>query len=177
MTSADGMPDPADTTSGAEGVDTCQFVTFRLGEQLYCVEIMSVREIRASSVITALPNAPEYVKGVINLRGAIVPIVDLKARFALDRSPAAQGEIVVIVSIGGRLKGLLVDDVSDILTVGRSEIAAIPNADGEPRTHFFAGLITTGDTMLIVIALDRLTPSMGNQTNARQVVEPKRSAA
>jgi purine-binding chemotaxis protein CheW len=138
---------------------THQYVTFSLGDQQYCVDIMSVREIRASNVITALPNAPEFVRGVINLRGTIVPIIDLRTRFALGRTEPTQGHVVVIVMIGERLIGLLVDGVSDILTVRQSEVAAIPDTDGESRNSAFEGLITHRSEMLIVIALDRLLKS------------------
>ncbi len=144
-------------------VDTRQFVTFTLGAQQYCVDIMAVREIRAANVITPLPSAPEFVRGVINLRGTIVPIIDLRTRFALGRTELNQG-IVVVVMIEGRPIGLLVDAVSDILTVHRSDIAAIPETDGEKRNPFFDGLIPQGDAMLIVIALDRLTRSSVQMT-------------
>ena len=135
--------------------DTRQFVTFTLGAQQYCVDIMSVREIRAANVITPLPSAPEFVRGVINLRGTIVPIIDLRTRFALGRTELNQG-IVVVVMIEGRLNGLLVDAVSDILTVRQADIAAIPETDGEHRNPFFDGLIMQGEAMLIVVALDGL---------------------
>src|SRR5262245_21592104 len=140
----------------AVGTQTRQFVTFTLGEQQYCVDIMSVREIRASNVITPLPSAPDYVRGVTNLRGVIVPIIDLRTRFGLGRTQPTQNDVVVIVAIAGKLKGLLVDGVSDILTVEEGDIAAIPETDGDRRSPFFDGLITQGDTMLIVIALERL---------------------
>ena len=152
--------DAARQATAASDADVRQFVTFSLGEQQYGVDIMAVREIRASNVITPLPSAPDFVRGVINLRGTIVPIIDLRTRFALGQTELAQGDIVVvIVSIEGRLSGLLVDDVSDILTVRQGDIAAIPETDGELRNPFFDGLITQGPAMLIVIALDRLTRS------------------
>ncbi len=154
----------------AGAVDTRQFVTFTLGEQQYCVDIMAVREIRAANVITPLPSAPEFVRGVINLRGTIVPIIDLRTRFALGRTELNQG-IVVVVMIDGRLNGLLVDGVSDILTVRASDIAAIPETDGERRNPFFDGLITQGDAMLIVIALDRLMRSSAHELNAAVATE------
>jgi purine-binding chemotaxis protein CheW len=147
----------ADARPVAGGGDTRQFVTFTLGEQQYCVDIMSVREIRASNVVTRLPSAPDFVRGVINLRGTIVPIIDLRMRFAQGRTEPTQSHVVVIVTIEGRLNGLLVDGVSDILTVRAGDIAPIPETDGESRNPFFDGLISHGDTMLIVISLDRLT--------------------
>lgn len=148
----DAIREPA----AADRSRTQQFVTFRLGAQQYCVDIMSVREIRTSNVITPLPSAPEFVRGVINLRGTIVPIIDLRTRFAQGRTEPSPSQAVVIVTIDGRLNGLLVDGVSDILSVGASDIAPIPETDGESQNPFFDGLITHGDTMLIVVALERL---------------------
>ena len=140
--------------------DTRQFVTFSLGEQQYCVDIMSVREIRTSNLVTPLPSAPDFLRGVINLRGTIVPIIDLRTRLGLGRTEASASHIVVIVTIEDRLNGLLIDGVSDILTVRASEIAAVPTGDGESPNPFCEGLITQGEAMLIVIALDRLTKPM-----------------
>ncbi len=162
--------DAAHQPQAAGTVDTRQFVTFTLGEQQYCVDIMAVREIRAANVITPLPSAPDYVRGVINLRGTIVPIIDLRTRFALGRTDVNQG-IVVVVMIEGRLNGLLVDGVSDILTVRQNDIAAIPETDGETRNPFFDGLITQGEAMLIVIALAGLTRSSVQATAFRSPAE------
>ena len=153
--------------SGADNAhagETRQFVTFVLGEQQYCVDIMAVREIRATNVITPLPSAPDYVRGVTNLRGTIVPIIDLRTRFGLGRTEVTQG-VVVVVMIGERLNGLLVDGVSDILTVRQADISAIPETDGENRNPFFDGLVTQNDTMLIIVALDRLTKSQASMTS------------
>jgi purine-binding chemotaxis protein CheW len=144
-----------------EGDDRRQFVTFALGEQLYCVDIMAVREIRVSNAITKLPGAPDYVRGVINLRGTIVPVCDLRIRFGQGQTELARSHAVVIVAINNRLTGLLVDDVCDIVTVGLNEIAPVPETDVNRRNPFFQGLITQSETMLIVIALDRLIDSIG----------------
>lgn len=143
---------PGETVRG----ETRQFVTFTLGSQAYCADIMSVREIRASNVVTPLPSAPEYVRGVINLRGTIVPIIDLRVRFGLGRTETASSHVVMIVAVEGRLHGLLVDGVSDILTEHISNIKTIPETIGENRNPFFDGLITQGDSMLIVLSLPRL---------------------
>ena len=142
-----------------------QFVIFTLGAQQYCLDIMAVREIRASNVITSLPSSPDFVRGVINLRGTIIPIIDLRTRFGLERSESAQSQVVVIIMIDGPLYGLLVDGVYDILTVRQSDIAAVPDTVGENRHPLFDGLITQGDTMLIVIALERLAMSFAQSVN------------
>jgi purine-binding chemotaxis protein CheW len=142
--------------SGGEAAEKRQFVTFALGKQLFCVDIMSVREIRISNVITPLPGAPDFVRGVINLRGTIVPICDLRMRFGEGKTELAGSYSVVIVSIADRWVGLLVDEVCDILTADNSEMSPIPETDANRRNPFFHGLITQGDTMLIVVALDKL---------------------
>ncbi len=148
-----------------------QFVIFTLGSQQYCLDIMAVREIRASNVITPLPSSPDFVRGVINLRGTIVPIIDLRMRFDLGRAEAIQSHVVVIIMIESRLYGLLVDGVSDILTVRQSDLAAIPETAGESRHPYFDGLITQGDTMLIVVALERLVTSFGTSGHSTMATE------
>ena len=137
--------------------ETAQFVTFTLGAQHYCVDITSVREIRAWSAITPLPGTDDFIRGVINLRGAVVPIIDLRTRFGQGKTEATPDHVIVTVMIDGRITGLLVDAVSDILTLPRTAIEPVPATDGEPKSRFFDGLITQQDNMLIVIALDRLT--------------------
>lgn len=146
--------------AGTKASEKRQFVTFTLGQQLFCVDIMSVREIRISNVITALPGAPDYVRGVINLRGTIVPICDLRVRFGQGRTELSGSYSVVIVSINERWVGLLVDEVCDILTAGDAELSPIPETDANRRNPFFHGLITQGDTMLIVVALEKLTETV-----------------
>lgn len=136
--------------------EAMQLVTFALGSQRYGMDIMSVREIRISNAITALPGAPSYVRGVINLRGTIVPICDLKRRFGLDTEGSEPGAAIVIASIAGKLVGLLVDEVCDILAFPRNRIAPVPEAGDARQNHFFMGLVTDGDELLIVLAPDRL---------------------
>lgn len=135
---------------------TTQFVAFTIGEQNYCVDIMSVREIRAWTGATPLPNTADYVRGVINLRGSIVPIVDLRTRFGLGETEPTTSHVVVIVAIEERLNGLLVDSVSDILSVSADDIAAIPDTDVGSRVRYLDGLITEEDRMVALIALDRV---------------------
>ncbi len=133
-----------------------QFVSFVVGEQDYCVDIMAVREIRAWTGTTALPNSPPYVRGVINLRGIIVPVIDLRMRFGLGLTEPTPGHVVVIVAIGETQSGLLVDGVSDIVTVHTKDIAPIPDMDGETRNPFFQGLVTGQEKLMALIALDQL---------------------
>jgi purine-binding chemotaxis protein CheW len=153
-----------------------QFVTFSLNGQQYCVDIMSVREIRMLQAITALPGAPDSIRGVINLRGTIVPICDPRLRFGQGRTKITPSHAVVVVSVAGRLTGLLVDEVLDIVTVPRSEVAPIPDADSGRRNPFFQGLITQDDQMLIVIDLERLVEA-GQAVDASVDAPMARSSA
>jgi purine-binding chemotaxis protein CheW len=141
---------------GNQDAGSSQFVAFTIGEQNYCVDIMSVREIRAWTGATPLPNTADYVRGVINLRGSIVPIVDLRTRFGQGETDPTKSHVVVIVAIEERLNGLLVDSVSDILTVSAENVAPIPETDVGSRVRYLDGLITEKDRMVALIALDRV---------------------
>jgi purine-binding chemotaxis protein CheW len=147
---------PQATESGIQNSGSSQFVAFTIGEQNYCVDIMSVREIRAWTGATPLPNTADYVRGVINLRGSIVPIVDLRTRFGQGETDPTKSHVVVIVAIEERLNGLLVDSVSDILTVSAENVAPIPETDVGSRVRYLDGLITEENRMVALIALDRV---------------------
>jgi purine-binding chemotaxis protein CheW len=153
ITDYDELPRAA---SAPEDADVQQFVSFMVGEQHYCVDIMAVREIKAWTGTTSLPNSPPHIRGVINLRGAIVPVVDLRMRFGKGLTDPTPSHVVVIVAVGEAQSGLLVDGVSDIVTVLRKDIAPIPDLEGEDRNPFFHGLVTGQDNLMAVIALDQL---------------------
>ena len=151
-----GALESARRDEGSAPEATSQYVAFSIGEQDYCVDIMSVREIRTWTGTTPLPNTADFVRGVINLRGIILPIIDLRARFGQGDTDPTKNHVVVIVAVGGRLVGLLVDAVLDILTVREGEIAPIPDTGGEERNPYLGGLITQEDRMVAMIALERL---------------------
>jgi purine-binding chemotaxis protein CheW len=142
--------------SVSEDADLRQFVSFVIGEQHYCVDIMAVREIKAWTGTTALPNSPAHIRGVINLRGAIVPVIDLRKRFGQELTEPTPAHVVVIVAVGDVQNGLLVDGVSDIVTVNKKDIAPIPNMEGEDKNPYFQGLITGQEKLVAVISLDHL---------------------
>ncbi|MGH1419095.1 MAG: chemotaxis protein CheW [Hyphomicrobiaceae bacterium] len=133
-----------------------QFVTFSLSGQTYCIDIMSVREIRMTQSIAAMPGAAEYVLGVINLRGSIVPVCDLHQRFGEGKTEVRANHPVVIVWIDGQMTGILVDEVLDIISVSSSDISEIPDTEKNKSNPFFEGLITQDDAMLIIVSLDNL---------------------
>ncbi len=140
----------------AESDDGRQFVTFALNEQVYCLDILSVREIRMLESVTPVPGAPEAIRGVFNLRGSIVPVCDLRLRFGQAATPIAPNHPAVIVAIQDRLIGLLVDEVLDIVTVPSDNVCPPPDAESGRRNPFFSALITQPNGLLIVVDVDRL---------------------
>jgi len=141
---------PADDRAAAAPV---QFISFAIGEDQYGVDIMAVREIKGWTDITHLPNQPEYVRGVLNLRGVIVPIVDLRCRFGQGQTEATPTHIVIIVQIATRLVGLLADRVLDIVSFESSKVQPVPRIAAASRINFLSGLVTVDDTMIALLDL------------------------
>ena len=152
---ADAGPD-MDPEVGAE---VAQYVTFAVGDRSFGIDIMSVGEIRQWSLATPLPHQPEWNRGVLNLRGAIVPVHDLRARLGGELTDPTPNHVVVIASIGSQSVGILVDAVSDILTVRAGQIRALPPSVSEVDDSTISGLVSTGDSMVALLDLDRLFPS------------------
>lgn len=138
------------------GGETCQFISFRIGEEEFAIDIMAVREIKGWTATTILPNQPEYLLGILNLRGLIVPIFDLRCRFGMGLTTATGTHVVIIVSVLDRTVGLLVDAVSDILTVQTAEIRPIPEMERAGGARFLSGIITRADSMVVVLSLEAL---------------------
>lgn len=135
-----------------------EFIAFRLGEQEFCVDIMSVREIRGWTPATALPHAPTYVRGVINLRGAVLPIVDLAERLGFARAEAATRQVIIVVQIGRQQVGLLVDAVSDILTLPADAIQPPPDLAADAVKTFIRGILALDGRMIGLIRLENVLP-------------------
>lgn len=134
-----------------------QFMTFALGEEEYGIDIMAVREIKGWTETTTVPNAPSHVRGVINLRGIVVPIFDLRVRFGIGRTNATKMHVVIIVSIESRTIGLLVDAVSDIITVNADAIQPMPEIGLPKEDSFLEGLVgSTGGRMITLVSLKNL---------------------
>ncbi|MEP5701001.1 MAG: chemotaxis protein CheW [Sneathiella sp.] len=136
---------------GSELKGTQQFVTFAIGNEEYAVDIMKVREIQARTEVPVLPNQPTYMRGVLNLRGIIVPIFDLRSRFSQGETDATNIHVVVIIAVGDRIIGILVDRVSDILTVDSSEIRAVPDMDDREEGEHIIGLVTAEERMVALL--------------------------
>lgn len=133
-----------------------QYVSFKVDDGEYGIDIMAVREIQGWVHITDLPNTPEYVRGVLNLRGVIVPIFDLRCRFGDGLTEATALHVVIIVAVEERTMGLLVDAVSDILTINNEEILPVPDLETKGDQRFIGGLITVQERMVALLEIDKL---------------------
>lgn len=138
-----------------------QFITFTLGAEEYGIDIMVVREIKGWTDTTMIPNAPAHVRGVINLRGVIVPIFDLRARFGMGMTVPSKMHVVIIVAAGTRTIGLLVDTVSDIISVEPKAIRAVPEMGLPSDDQFLDGLVALDDRMVTLVSLSGLFGSPG----------------
>ncbi len=138
--------------------DTRELISFRIDEQEFCLDIMAVREIRGWTAATPLPHSPSYVRGVINLRGAVLPIIDLKARLGLGLLEPNARSVIIVVHIGNRLVGLLVDAVSEILAAEGASIQPTPNVGCDTVSRFVRGIIASEGRMISWIAIDDILP-------------------
>lgn len=138
--------------------EAVELVAFRIGEQEYCVDIMAVREIRGWTPATMLPHAPSFVTGVINLRGTVLPIVDLAARLGLGRAEPTARHVTIVVQIADQVVGLLVDAVSDILTVQTTEIGPCPDVNSDTTRQFVKGVFAIENRMISLIELTEVLP-------------------
>ncbi|WP_020175381.1 chemotaxis protein CheW [Methyloferula stellata] len=136
-----------------------ELIAFRIGAQEFCVDIMSVREIRGWTPATALPQSPGFVRGVINLRGAVLPIVDLAARLGFPPAEPTARHVIIVAQIGTQVVGLLVDAVSDILTVTDDIVQPTPDVASEMAKTFVRGVLAVEGRMISLIALDNLLPA------------------
>jgi purine-binding chemotaxis protein CheW len=141
---------------------TRQFITFTLGAEEYGVDIMMVREIKGWTETTALPKAPHYVRGVINLRGIIVPILDLRARFGMGVTVPTPMHVVIIVKTDIRTSGLLVDTVSDIVSVEPEAVRPVPELGMPIEDQYLEGLVALDDRMVTLVSLNSLLALDGN---------------
>jgi purine-binding chemotaxis protein CheW len=133
-----------------------QYVSFKIGGEEYAIDIMAVREIKGWTETTALPNQPEYILGVMNLRGIIVPVFDMRRRFGMGATEATRSHVVIIVAVLDRIVGLLVDAVSDILTIDGAEIRPVPEMDRGVATDFLSGIVSINESMVVILALEEL---------------------
>jgi purine-binding chemotaxis protein CheW len=133
-----------------------QFLTFNLGEETFGLDILRVQEIKGYSTITPIPNAPPHVIGLMNLRGAVIPIIDLRRKFGMAAVAYTKFTVIIVVTVGSKVSGLMVDAVSDVLDLKASEIAPPPEFDASVDVSYLTGLGTAGDQLVTLLDVDRL---------------------
>lgn len=152
---SDDVTDLADELTDF-AADANQFLTFRLQEEEYGVEILRVQEIKGFSHITPIPNTPSYIKGAMNLRGTVVPIIDLRSKFNMPGAEYNQYTVIIVVTVGSRVMGLVVDAVSDVLNIGDKDWEAAPSLGNEVDTSFMTGIAKAGDRLITLLDIDKL---------------------
>lgn len=158
------MSQPAQFSTGHQGTQAGdasghEYLAFTLGREEYGLDILKVQEIRGYETVTRIANAPEFVKGVVNLRGIIVPIVDMRIKFKLGEPKYDQFTVVIILNIAGRIVGMVVDSVSDVITLNAEQIKPAPDMGTALNTDYLIGLGTLNERMLILIDIDKLMSS------------------
>ena len=142
-----------------DGAKGQELIAFRIGSQEFCIDVMSVREIRGWTPATPLPQAPSFVCGVINLRGTVLPIVDLAARLGFTPAEPSARHAIVVAQIGHQVVGLLVEGVSDIFTVTESQVQPTPDVASDMAKEFVRGVIAMDGRMISMIVLDSILPA------------------
>lgn len=133
-----------------------QYLTLRLGSEEYAIDILQVKEIRSYEVPTKMANSPDYIKGVINLRGVIVPIVDLRMKLHLEKVDYNDFTVVIILNVRGTVIGAVVDAVSDVVTLDGANIKAAPQFESSIDSRFIRGIVQLGERILIVVNIEAL---------------------
>ena len=149
----------ASAAAADEDLVASEYLTFTLGSEEYAIDILKVQEIRGYEQPTLIANSPPFIKGVINLRGIIVPIVDLRIKFKLGRVEYTPFTVVIILNVAGRVIGAVVDSVSDVISLNRSQIRQAPDFSGSFDTKYILGLASMDSRMLIVTDIERLMTS------------------
>ncbi|MGE0642090.1 MAG: chemotaxis protein CheW [Nitrospira sp.] len=136
--------------------DGSQFLTFNLGEELYGVDILRVQEIKGYTAVTKIPNTPSHIKGVLNLRGTIVPIVELRTKFGMPTIDYTAFTVIIVVVVRDKVMGLVVDSVSDVLTIDKKDVQPPPQFGAMVDVSFLNGVGKSGDKLVALLDLDRL---------------------
>jgi len=142
--------------AGDDGGHAQEYLTFTLGPEEYAIDILKVQEIRGYEQPTTIANTPAFIKGVINLRGIIVPIVDLRIKFGVGKADYTPFTVVIILSIAGRVVGIVVDGVSDVTSLRADQVRPAPEFAASVDTRYIKGLGTLGERMLIVVDIEKL---------------------
>ncbi len=133
-----------------------QYITFEIGEQAFGIDIMAVREIRAWSPTTALPHVADYVRGVVNLRGTVLPVMDLRARLGWGTTDPSARHVIMVVRVNDQLQGLIVDAVNDIVSIDDDALQPPPELPGDRIADLIRGLAPIEERMVMILALETL---------------------
>jgi purine-binding chemotaxis protein CheW len=136
--------------------DGSQFLTFRLGDEVYGVDILRVQEIKGYTAVTKIPNQPSYIKGVMNLRGTIVPIVELRTKVGMETIEYTAHTVIVVAVVQERIMGFVVDSVSDVLNIGKKDIQAPPQFGTKVDVSVLQGIAQCGDSLVALLNIDQL---------------------
>ena len=136
-----------------------EFLTFRLGGEEYGMDILKVQEIRGYDAVTRIANAPDFIKGVINLRGTIVPIVDMRIKFKVGEATYDSFTVVIVLNVGNRVVGMVVDSVSDVVALTAGQIRPAPEFNAAMDTEYLMGLGALDGRMLILVEIEKLMTS------------------
>src|SRR5450830_2056330 len=155
-------PTPATTARtplGTSAAHALEFLAFTLGQEEYGIDIQKVQELRGYDAVTRSAKAPEHIKGVVNLRGIIVPIIDMRIKFNLGTPTYDQFTVVIILNMASRVMGMVVDSVSDVITLTPEQVKPAPEMGAVLDTEYLIGLGTLDDRMLILVDIDKLMTS------------------
>jgi purine-binding chemotaxis protein CheW len=162
--------------AGAARDDSREVLVFILGGEEYAVDILKVQEIRGYEKVTPIPAAPAYLKGVVNLRGIIVPVIDMRIKFGLPEPRYDSFTVVIILRVGGRIIGIVVDGVSDVVRLAPGDVKAAPGLGSIVDSGFLAGLATQGDRMILLLEIERFLSS-GELNLVAQATDPAKAGA
>jgi purine-binding chemotaxis protein CheW len=148
------MNESTDNTTA--GDEVLQFVTFTLNDEEYAVDILSVQEINRITEITKVPNSPDYVEGVINLRGKVIPVINLRSKFGFEEKETDENSRIIIMEIQGIINGVIVDSVSEVLRIPASAIEAAPSVSSDTISQFIKGLAKLDNRLIILVEINNL---------------------
>ncbi|MBH1977199.1 MAG: chemotaxis protein CheW [Comamonadaceae bacterium] len=158
-TTASHAASSASALSSTPAAQALELPSFRLGQEEYGIDIQQVQELRGYDAVTHIANTPEHIKGVVNLRGTIVPIVDMRIKFKLGEPSYDQFTVVIVLNLGRRVIGMVVDSVSDVITLAPEQIKPAPQMGSALDTEYLVGLGALDDRMLILVDLEKLMSS------------------
>jgi purine-binding chemotaxis protein CheW len=153
------LSSPHQTAQAAVSTNLREFLAFKLGAEEYGIDILRVQEIRSYEKPTRIAKAPDFIKGVINLRGVIVPIVDLRLKFHLDDASYTEFTVVIVLNIGSRVVGIVVDAVSDVITLSSDQLRPVPDFSSTIASEHVLAIGAIEERMLILIDIDKLMTS------------------